>query len=41
RAVEWMRQSGVMILSREMVCFEWMERGGSDRFREISRNFIR
>lgn len=30
-----------MIVSREMVAFEWMGRAGSDRFREISRNFIR
>ncbi len=40
-AVERMRQAGAMIVSREMVAFEWMERAGSDRFREISRNFIR
>lgn len=40
-AVERMRQAGAMIVSREMVAFEWMGRAGSDRFREISRNFIR
>ena len=40
-AVERMRQAGAVIVSREMVAFEWMERAGSDRFREISRNFIR
>ncbi|HHW1742447.1 TPA: hydrolase [Pseudomonas aeruginosa] len=40
-AVERMRQAGAMIVSREMVALEWMERAGSDRFREISRNFIR
>ncbi|MNG33382.1 hypothetical protein D3C84_1196200 [compost metagenome] len=40
-ALERMRQAGAMIVSREMVAFEWMERAGTDLFRQISREFIR
>lgn len=40
-ALERMRQAGAVIVSREMVAFEWMERAGTDVFREISKQFIR
>lgn len=40
-AFERMRQHGVDIVSREMVAFEWLRRGGTDLFREVNREFIR
>ncbi|WP_152225409.1 hydrolase [Pseudomonas sp. SCB32] len=40
-ALERMRQAGAMIVSREMVAFEWMERAGTEVFREISKQYIR
>ena len=40
-ALERMRAEGVRIVSREMVVFEWLERAGDDRFRAISREFLR
>ena len=40
-ALERMCQAGAVIVSREMVAFEWMERAGTEVFREISRQFIR
>jgi nicotinamidase-related amidase len=40
-AIERMRQAGAVIVSREMVAFEWLERAGTERFREISRQMIR
>lgn len=36
-----MAKHGIEIVTREMVAFEWLERAGTDEFREISRNFIR
>ena len=36
-----MRSHGIEIVSREMVAFEWLQRGGTDLFREINRDFIR
>lgn len=36
-----MRQEGVGIVSREMVAFEWLERAGTDTFRDISKRFLR
>lgn len=36
-----MRQHGIDIVSREMVAFEWLQRGGTDLFREVNRDFIR
>ena len=36
-----MRAEGVRIVSREMVAFEWLYQAGTDRFREISREFLR
>ena len=40
-ALERMRAEGVRIVSREMVAFEWLHRSGDDRFRAISREFLR
>ncbi|MFZ1325580.1 MAG: hydrolase [Candidatus Contendobacter sp.] len=40
-ALERMRAEGVRIVSREMVVFEWLQRAGTDRFRAISREFLR
>jgi nicotinamidase-related amidase len=40
-AIERLRAEGVRIVSREMVAFEWLQRAGTDRFREISRNFLK
>ncbi|MFO7641271.1 MAG: hydrolase [Candidatus Competibacteraceae bacterium] len=40
-ALERMRAEGVRIVSREMVAFEWLRQAGTDRFREISRDFLR
>jgi len=31
------RQNGIQTVSTEMVCFEWLERAGTDAFRELSR----
>jgi nicotinamidase-related amidase len=36
-----MRSHGIEIVSREMVAFEWLQRGGTDMFSEVMRNFIR
>lgn len=36
-----MRASGVHIVNREMVAFEWMQEAGTDTFRHISKNFLR
>ena len=40
-ALARMRASGVNIVSREMVAFEWLERAGTDLFREVNREFLR
>ena len=32
---------GIEIVSREMVAFEWLQRGGTELFREVNRDFIR
>ena len=40
-AFERMRGHGIEIVSREMVAFEWLQRGGTDLFREVNRDFIR
>ncbi len=36
-----LRDEGVRVVSREMVAFEWLHRAGTERFREISREFLR
>lgn len=40
-ALARMRQAGAQIVSGEMVAFEWMERAGTETFKEISRTLIR
>ena len=40
-ALDRMRSAGVSIVSQEMVAFEWLQRAGTDTFREINREFIR
>ena len=40
-ALARMRQAGAVIVSREMVVFEWLRKADSELFREISRNFLR
>lgn len=40
-AIARMRDSGARVVTREMVAFEWLERAGTDLFREISRDFLR
>jgi nicotinamidase-related amidase len=41
QALERMARRGIAVVSREMVGFEWLERAGTERFREISREFLR
>ncbi|MBI5107726.1 MAG: isochorismatase family protein [Rhodocyclales bacterium] len=40
-ALARMRQAGAVIVSREMVAFEWLRKADSELFREISRTFLR
>jgi nicotinamidase-related amidase len=40
-ALERMRAQGITIVCREMVAFEWLHQAGTDKFREISLNFLR
>jgi nicotinamidase-related amidase len=40
-ALQRMQQTGAVIVSREMVAFEWLEQAGSELFRSVSREFIR
>ncbi len=40
-ALDRMRQAGAVIVSREMVAFEWLRKADSELFRDISRNFLR
>jgi nicotinamidase-related amidase len=40
-ALERMRQNGVVVVSGEMVAFEWLRVAGTPQFREISREFLR
>ncbi len=40
-ALERMRQHGIVIVSREMVAFEWLGVSGTEEFREISRAYLR
>lgn len=36
-----MRAHGIEIVSREMVAFEWLQRGGTDMFSDVMKRFIR
>ncbi|WP_018719374.1 hydrolase [Arhodomonas aquaeolei] len=40
-ALDRIRALGVQVVSREMVAFEWLQRAGTDVFREVSRRFLR
>ncbi|MHA6494232.1 hydrolase [Pseudomonas borbori] len=40
-ALARMQQAGAVIVSREMVAFEWLEHAGTDLFRAISLEFLR
>lgn len=40
-AIERMRQAGAVIVSREMVAFEWLRVAGTDLFRHVSKTYIR
>ncbi|NTV93844.1 MAG: hydrolase [Thiobacillus sp.] len=40
-ALARLRQEGCRIVSREMVAFEWLHQAGTERFREISKVFLR
>ena len=40
-ALARLRQEGCRIVSREMVAFEWLQKAGTDMFRQISREFLR
>ncbi len=39
-ALQRMNRNGVDIVSSEMVVFEWLEKAGTDEFKEISRKYI-
>jgi hypothetical protein len=36
-----LQQAGAMIVSREMVAFEWLQRAGTAQFRQISQGWLR
>jgi len=36
-----LQQAGVVIVSREMVAFEWLQRAGTAQFRQISKGWLR
>ena len=40
-ALNRMQQCGAYIISKEMLAFEWLERCGTDSFRQISKGWIR
>lgn len=40
-ALARLAQCGAHIVTREMVAFEWLRSAGNDRFRQISREFLR
>lgn len=40
-ALARMQQAGAQIISREMAAFEWLDRAGTDNFRQISKGWIR
>ena len=40
-AIERMRAAGATVVTREMVCFEWLVRSGSDEFKRISKEYLR
>ncbi len=40
-ALQRMQQNGVVIVSKEMVMFEWLHRADHPKFKEISKQYIR
>ncbi|RLK48318.1 nicotinamidase-related amidase [Alkalispirillum mobile] len=40
-ALERMQQAGCWLVTREMVAFEWLQRAGTDVFREVLQRYIR
>ncbi|MBY4678129.1 hydrolase [Marinobacterium arenosum] len=40
-ALARMRQLGIHVVTREMVAFEWLQKAGTEQFRQISREFLR
>lgn len=40
-ALERMRQCGIYVVSKEMVAFEWLQKSGTDLFRDVSKNYLR
>lgn len=40
-ALERMRGAGAVVVSREMVAFEWLHEAGTSLFKEISRDFLK
>lgn len=40
-ALSRLQQAGAQIISQEMLAFEWLERAGTDQFRQISRGWLR
>lgn len=40
-ALSRLQQAGVVLLSREMLAFEWLERAGTPAFRRVSQQFIK
>lgn len=40
-ALQRMRDAGVVVVTREMVAFEWLRQAGTDEFRSISKRFLK
>jgi len=40
-ALERLKQMGAQIVCKEMVAFEWLEKAGTDTFRNVVRNWIK
>ena len=40
-ALARMRQLGIHVVTREMVAFEWLQKAGTDTFRQISKQYLR
>lgn len=40
-ALSRLQQAGVQLVSREMVAFEWLEKAGTDQFRQLSKGWLK
>lgn len=40
-ALARLQQAGVVLVSREMVAFEWLQRAGTEQFRTLSRGWLK